>query len=178
MKNKELSANTEVKLDLKDKKILFELDFNARISYSELAKKVGLSKQGAEYKLNNLIKKGIIKGFYPVLNVPALGYLYCRLPISLHNVTKEKQDEIIKYLQEHPRVFWLLEMQGQYDLLIVIWAKSVTQFKEFIEEVEGKYGNHVQKKASVIATDVIHFQHRYLLGKKERNIRDTFAGDF
>jgi|SRR3989338_6701590 len=167
MKNKELSANTEIKLDLKDKKILFELDFHARLSYSELARKVGLSKQGVEYKVNNLIKKGIIKGFYPVLNVPELGYLYCRLPVSLHNATKEKQEEIIKYLREHPKVFWLLEMQGQYDLLMVIWAKSVTEFKEFIEEVEGKYGDYIKKKASVIATDVIHFQHRYLLEKKE-----------
>lgn len=161
------SVNTEVKLDLKDKKILFELDFNARISYSELARKVGLSKQGAEYKVNNLIKKGVIKGFYPVLNVPRLGYLYCRLPISFYNVTQEKQEEITCYLQQHPKVFWLLEMQGQYDLLIVVWMKSVTEFKDFIEEIEGKYGNYVKKKASAIATDVIHFQHRYLLGIKE-----------
>lgn len=167
MKKSSNLVNNEVKLDLKDKKILFELDFNARISYSELARKVGLSKQGAEYKVNNLIKKGVIKGFYPVLNVPQLGYLYCRLPISFYNVTKEKQEEITAYLQQHPQVFWLLEMQGQYDLLIVVWVKSVTEFKEFIEEVEGKYGEYVKKKASVIATDVIHFQHRYLLEKKE-----------
>src|SRR3989344_5998754 len=97
----------EVKLDLKDKKILFELDFNARMPYSQLAKKVGLSKQGAENKVNNLIKKGVIKGFYPVVNVLKLGYHYCRLSLTLQNMTEKDYQEIVDYLMGHNKVFWL-----------------------------------------------------------------------
>ena len=159
---------TPVKLDLKDKKILFELDFNARISYSALAKKVGLSKQGAEYKLKNLMKKGVIKGFYPVINVPKLGYLpYCRLLVTLQNLTEERQREIIDYLISHDKVFWLFSMQGPYDLLIDIWVKSITEFKDFTEELESKFGENIKGKSENITTDVIHYQHRYLLGTKE-----------
>lgn len=161
------SGETPIKLDLKDKKILFELDFNARMSYSQLARKVGLSKQGAEYKVKNLLKKNVIKGFYPVINVPKLGYIYCRLLVTLQNITKEKKTEIIDYLKNHKKVFWLFSMQGMFDLLIVIWAKSVTEFKEFVEELEDRFGDNIKRKVETIATDVIHYQHRYLLGKKE-----------
>ena len=161
------SEEIPVKLDLKDKKILFELDFNARISYSQLAKKTGLSKQGAEYKVKNLLKKGVIKGFYPVINVPKLGYIYCRLLVTLQNLTKEKRDEIIEYLKDYRKVFWLFSMQGMFDILIVIWAKSMTEFKEFIEELETKFGENIKRKVETITTDVIHYQHRYLLEKKE-----------
>lgn len=164
MKNKEEIA---VKLDLKDRKILFELDFNARIPYTQLAKKVGLSKQGAEYKVNNLIKKGVIKGFYPVINVPKLGYIYCRLLITLQNVTPHKFQEIVHHLEQHHKVFWLFKMQGVYDLLIVIWAKSITEIRQFGDELDYQFGPHIKRKTETIATDVIHLQHRYLLGNKE-----------
>lgn len=170
------SEEKPIKLDLKDKKILFELDFNARISYSQLAKKVGLSKQGAEYKVNNLIKKEVIKGFYPVINVPKLDYVYCRLLVTLQKVNKERYNEIIEYLINHNKVFWLFQMQGIYDLLIVIWAKSITEFKDFIEELESKFGENIKKKTETITTDVIHFQHRYLLvikEAKEIHIKET-----
>jgi DNA-binding Lrp family transcriptional regulator len=165
--NTELSNEREVKLDLKDKKILFELDFNARTPYSQLAKKVGLSKQGVEYKLNNLIKKGVIKGFYPVVNVPKLGYKYCRLFVTLQNMTKEKHQEIINYLIKHHKVFWLFKMHGIYDFLVVIWVKELNEFREFKEELESNFSGYIKKAIENITIDVIHYQHRWILGNKE-----------
>lgn len=165
--SRELMETVPVKLDLKDKKVLFELDFNARIPYSQLATKVGLSKQGTEYKVNNLIKKDVIRGFYPVINVAKLGYLYCRLSVTLQNVTKEKYNEIVAYLANHPQVFWMFKMQGPFDLFFASWQKSLTSFHEFIKSFENKFGEHIKEKNESLATDVIHYQHRYLLGIKE-----------
>ena len=48
-------------LDIKDKKILYELDKNSRIPLSQLSKKVQLNEQTVHYRVKNLIKKGIIK---------------------------------------------------------------------------------------------------------------------
>ncbi|MBN1645812.1 Lrp/AsnC family transcriptional regulator [Candidatus Woesearchaeota archaeon] len=159
--------NQIVKLDLKDKKILYELDFNARLPYSQLAKKTGLSKQGAEYKVNNLIKKGIIKGFYPVINVPKLGYIYCRLSLVLRNVTPEIEEEILGYFKQDKQWFWVFSAQGAYDILAVLWAKSITDFKHHVSDLLSRYGQYIKDKNESIATDVIHYQHRYLLGLKE-----------
>jgi len=159
--------NKEVKLDLKDKKLLHLLDFNARLSYSKIAKAIGLSKQGAEYKLKNLIKKGVIKGFYPVINVPKMGYLYCRLALVLKNVIPEKEEEILDYLIKDNRFFWIFTTQGIFDFLIVMWAKSVSEFKEAITDLLSKYGKYIKSKNESITTDVIHYQHRYLLNIKE-----------
>lgn len=174
--NAQTLEEKQVKLDLKDKKILFELDFNSRIPYSQLAKKVKLSKQGVEYKVKNLIKKKIVKGFYPVINVPKLGYLYCRLMITLQNTTKEKYKEIVQYLINHKKVFWLFKLEGMYNLILVIWAKSITEFKEFIEELEDRFEGIIKGKIETVATDVIHFQNRFLLGiteTKEIHLKET-----
>lgn len=154
-------------IDLKDKKILFQLDFDARQSYSELAKKVGLSKQVVEYRVNNLVKKGIIRSFYPVINVPKLGYLYCRLAITWQNINSEDLSSIYNDLKNDHRVFWLFEMQGTVDMFVVVWAKNLTHFRMFVDQFMVKYSKFVKYKTENIATDVIHYQHRYLLGKKE-----------
>ena len=55
MEKKGFTEEKVENLDLKEKKILYELDFNARLSYAQLGRKVGLSKQGAEYKMNSLM---------------------------------------------------------------------------------------------------------------------------
>ncbi|MBI2148060.1 Lrp/AsnC family transcriptional regulator [Candidatus Woesearchaeota archaeon] len=166
----------QIKLDLKDKKLLFELDFDARVSYSQLAKKLDLSKQGVEYKLNNLMKRGIIKGFYTVVNVPKLGYLYCRIIITLQNVNPEKENEILDYVIKNPRFFWVFTTQGVYDLLIVMWAKNITELKNAVDDLVSRFGQYIKYKNETLTTDVIHYQHRYLLGikpTKEIHIKET-----
>jgi len=55
-------------LDLKDRKILYYLDINSRQSNSDIAKKVGLSKEVVNYRIKRLEKEGIIKGYYTVLD--------------------------------------------------------------------------------------------------------------
>jgi len=62
------------KLDLKDRKILYELDINSRQSFSQLGKKVGLHKDVVAYRVKKLQEKGIIKNFYTELNGYKFGY--------------------------------------------------------------------------------------------------------
>jgi DNA-binding Lrp family transcriptional regulator len=59
--------NNMLKIDLKDRKILYQLDINSRQSYSQIAKKVGLSKTVLVYRINRLKEKGVIRKFYTEL---------------------------------------------------------------------------------------------------------------
>src|SRR3989338_3043820 len=157
----------DVPLDLKDKKILLELDFNARQSNSEIAKKVGLSKQGVDYKIKNMISKGIITGFYPVINITKLGYYYCRLFIKFQNLTKNKEEEIFSYFKAHKRINWIVKFYGTYDVVMASYVKSVSEFKGIVEEIVSRYGIYIKEKKQSILLDLAHFQYRFMLGKKE-----------
>jgi DNA-binding Lrp family transcriptional regulator len=126
-----------------------------------------LSKQAVEYRLNKLIEKDIIRGFYPVINGAKMGYTYCRLMIVLQRTSPEKENEIINYLKKDPRFFWIISSQGAYDLLMTMWAKKLTEFRKAIDDFILKYGEFVKNKHESIGTNVIHYQHRYLLEKEE-----------
>lgn len=171
-----MKALRPIKLDVKDKKIIYELDFEARMPYSVLAKRVGLSKQGAEYKVNNLMKKGVIKGFYPIINVPKLGYVYGRFCFSFKNITKEKEKEIITALKNNDKIFWIFTAQGFFDVLTAIWVENISEFRLFIEDFLMRYGSYIDTINESINTEVIHYQNRFLLKDKktqEINIKET-----
>ena len=65
-------------LDLKDRKILYELDINARRSDSEIAKKVGLGRDVVRYRIQRLQREGYINYFMTLLNTMKLGYDWYR----------------------------------------------------------------------------------------------------
>ena len=75
-----------MKLDIKDKKILYELDKNAKISASDVAKIVLLSKDAVGYRIKNLEDKGIIRGYRAVVDLTKLGYSLFRVYLKLIDI--------------------------------------------------------------------------------------------
>ena len=62
------------KIDVKDRKILYELDFDSRQPFSKIGKKVGLHKNVVIYRIKRLQERGIIRNFYTVIDSFKLGY--------------------------------------------------------------------------------------------------------
>ena len=115
-------------IDKIDKKLLQNLDFDVRVPVSSLAKAVNLSKQGVDYRIKRLQKNGVILGYYPVINTHKLGYHYCRFFIKLQNITREKENEILKAIKDDTRFKWLLRGEGNYDILCASYLKTLSHF--------------------------------------------------
>ena len=60
-------------IDERDRKILKELEEDARQTDSAIAKKIHLSKQVTNYRIQKMIESGVISNFYTVVNVGNLG---------------------------------------------------------------------------------------------------------
>lgn len=155
-----------IKIDMKDKRLLYELDINSRQPASSLAKKVGISKQGCLLKIHNLVKKGIIKSFITVLNTPLMGNLSFRMYFKLIDVSPEEENEFRKYLIEHKSVPWVIECEGIWHYIIVVFPRNFEHFEEFNREINNLYGKYIEKKDIALVTQANHFRTGYLLGKK------------
>ena len=66
------------KLDVYDKKLLYEMDKNSAISISELSKKLRRSKQFIIYRMKQLEKATIITGYNAIIDMSKLGYFSFR----------------------------------------------------------------------------------------------------
>src|SRR3989338_10659641 len=156
-----------LKLDLKDKKLLYEIDFDARKSYAELAKTLRMSKRGVEYKLDNLEKKKVILGYAPVINISKLGYLYCRVFVKFQNLTKEIEKEIEEHINKEKNIGWSIRYYGLFDNGFTIWAKNITEFKSIANRFYLKFDKYIKRRIESVGTEIIFCKNRYLLKNKD-----------
>lgn len=89
------------KLDLKDRKILYELDLNCRQSNAQIGKKVGLGRDVVAYRINRMQEEGIIKNYYALIDTFKLGYHMFRIYINFQYVTSKIKEEIIQYFVDN-----------------------------------------------------------------------------
>ena len=162
------------KLDLKDKKLLYELDLNSRQYFNELAKKLKLSKNAIIYRAINLEKAGVIKQFHTVVDIGKLGYISFRLYLKLQNTTPEKEQEIINFLKQKEIVTWIVSIQGDYNIGALILTKSVKEMNKLWKELLEKYTNYLDERLLTIITKVSYFSRAYLLDLKQNIYEITF----
>ncbi|MCX6819504.1 MAG: Lrp/AsnC family transcriptional regulator [Candidatus Aenigmarchaeota archaeon] len=151
-----------VKLNVKDKKILYELDKDARQPLSKIAKKVGLSKEVVNYRIKDMEKEGIIEGYYTALDLSRIGYMFCRILIKLHGANPKKENEIINYCKSSPYIGWMFIVDGRWDIALAVYAKNIKDLEKICDEIMHRYGKFIADKYISIATTIYHFKHNYL----------------
>jgi DNA-binding Lrp family transcriptional regulator len=165
-----------IKLDLRDRKLLYELDIDSRQSTSQLGKKSHLSKQGVSLKINNYLKNGVITAFPSVLNISLMGFLSFRIYVKLIDISPKKEEQFRKYLVDHPDVAWLVGCEGIWDYIFVVFPKSFEEFENFSLKLNNFYGRYIDKKDLALVTASNHFRCGYLLGKKKNVPPMVYAG--
>src|SRR3990167_818252 len=164
-----------VKLDVKDRKILYELDINSRQSNSEIAKKVGLSKQVVGFRIKRLIKEKIISFFYSVIDISKLGFTVHKNFLRLQNLDREKEKELIDFLVNHPNIVWVASCDGRFDLAFGTWAKDMAFLNKTITELNKEFGAYISERQIATILYGEYFHRDYLIGKSSDS-RESFFG--
>ncbi len=165
-----------IDLDLKDRKILYELDLGARQSLSSIGRKVGLSKEVVNYRINRLTELGIIKGFYARIDSSRVGLVIFRTFIKLQNILPEKEKEIVDYLISRPEVGWCVGVQGNWHLNLLFWARDNNHYLSFWKEFKAKYGNFISDYWTSVYGWFMNLPKGFLVGKKPQSFNPFISG--
>lgn len=87
-------------LDSVDRKLLWELDANCRISYKKLGIKLNLTANAVRKRLENLIKIGVIVRFMVVPHNAVIDTEF--ISILVHTDGTENQEEFVQRIGKHP----------------------------------------------------------------------------
>lgn len=161
------------KLNIKDKKILAELDLDARQSNSEIGKKVRLSKEVVKYRIDNLIDAGVILRFHTVINYFKLGIAKYKLYLQLKNVDKEKQEEIGGYLNANHNAEWVATCTGKWDLIAGFLVTNINELDDNILEFTSKYHMHIQDRTITTTLYLVHHLREYLQSSQKDVMRNV-----
>ncbi|MCH7935737.1 MAG: Lrp/AsnC family transcriptional regulator [Proteobacteria bacterium] len=122
-------------LDAIDRKILENLQNDARMRNVELAEKVGLSPSPCLRRVGNLEETGVIRGYATLVDAEAVG-----LPVSVFvSVTLEKQiekalEKFEKEIRARPEVMECYLMTGDFDYLLRVVTSDLSAYERFLIE--------------------------------------------
>ncbi|MBT3721680.1 Lrp/AsnC family transcriptional regulator [archaeon] len=156
-------------LDIKDKKILYQLESNSRQPLSSLAKKVGLSREVVAYRIKQLEQKGIIHHYVTVIDFVRLGYMFLRIFFRYNNVSEEIQKQMVDTLRKDKNVAWMGIGVGDFDLGFVYITKNINILETSYYDFLIKYSNYFKEHDVSFALKIFHFNHTYLHDVNDRN---------
>ncbi|MBT4824790.1 winged helix-turn-helix transcriptional regulator [Candidatus Woesearchaeota archaeon] len=165
---------TKIKLDKTDRKILAELDKNCRIPSTRLAKIVMKSRQAVEYRINQLVKKGIITSFNAAFNPHKIGYKLYKIYLKLRNIPQEKK-KLFTFLKSSGLVYWMGEFSGSWDLIFGVFCKNDHGFYEMKNELLSKFSKIIVEEAGDILVDVKQYSKMYFTNEIVSPV--MFAGE-
>ena len=127
-----MSSNYQI--DNIDLKILNVLSKNAKMPYTEVAKKVFVSGGTVHVRMRKLEKMGVVRGTKLDIDYDKLGYnISSYMGIYLEKSYLYK--ETVKSIKKIPEIVEIHAITGQYTIFIKIICKDTSHFRNFLDTV-------------------------------------------
>lgn len=155
-------------LDSNDKKILAQLDSNARMTYKEISKKTRIPKETVKYRIEKLEKEKIILGYWTVIDYAKRGMLLYRLYVKFQNNDPNKEKQLIDFLVARKEVKIVFRFSGSYDVALGIFVKSHHECEQFLDSLRKQFNNSMARTHLSLFTSYVEYSKTYLFGGEKQ----------
>ena len=155
----------KAKLDLKDRKILYELDKNARLSYAQIGKKVGLSTEVVHYRIKKFEEKGLITKYHTAINYCKLGLIHFKICLKFNGINLKTEEAYYQKIKEISQVIWIARCQGEWDCMISCTVNQFEELDEIKDKVLSRGNEYISEKSISILVDYYTQPRNFLINK-------------
>jgi DNA-binding Lrp family transcriptional regulator len=120
-----------------DQRIVSCLVANARSSYAEIGKVVGLSAPAVKRRVDRLRTSGVIKGFTTVIEPAAVGWT-TEAFVELFCTGRTTPAQITVATRRHPEVVGAYTVSGQADALVHLRAADIGHLEQALERLRAE----------------------------------------
>ncbi len=168
-----MAEKSPIKLDKKDKLIMHQLEKNSRASYTAIGKAVGLSGETVEYRIDRIVKAGIITRMFAEPNLTRLGLKTYRIYFKIERIGEKEEEELIDYFEKHPHGQWFAEFEGEWDYTMRFTLENESQFKDEIGKIMLKFGKYIKAKSIAITVYQTYLPVTYFVEGERKAIFST-----
>ncbi len=135
--------------------ILRALQEDARATFAEVAKRVGLSPSTVHERIRKLEHAGVICGYRAELDPEALG-LFVTALVSVTPLDPKQPDDLPDRVREFPEVEDCHSVAGDENYLLKVRTRTTTELEDFLRRLREKAEVH-SRTTVVLSTP---FEHR------------------
>jgi DNA-binding Lrp family transcriptional regulator len=146
-------------IDDLDRKIIRVLNEDARMSYREVAKQLGISVTAVINRMKKFEDTGVIKGYIPVVNREYFGIKLTAL-IALR-LRQGNLLEIQRQIAKDDRIAGVYDITGEWDSLIIGYFKDREDLNDFIKSLLLK--NSIDRSITHIVLNIVKEEKRIII---------------
>ncbi|EPJ46321.1 MAG: proline dehydrogenase transcriptional activator [Osedax symbiont Rs1] len=142
-------------LDKFDKAIIRELQKNSRISVTELAAIVGLSKTPCKIRMDRLEKQGYILGYSILVDRAKLGESYVAfVQVTLSDTKTKALEAFNKAVRQIPEVEQCHMIAASFDYLLKVRTSNMVSYRKFLGETLSDLPFVMQSSTFVVMEEI------------------------
>ena len=134
-------------VDRLDSRVIHVLAESPRIGMLELARRLGVARGTAQARLEKLLRRGIVTGFGPDVDLIALGYEV--QAFTTLEIAQGRLHDVVEHLKDIPEVLEAHATSGPGDLHCRVAARTNNHLQDVINRILEVQG--ITRTATVIA---------------------------
>lgn len=163
-----------IKLDVKDKKILELLAEDSRISFQQIAKELRISRDVASYRIKKLIEREVISKFSLKLDYSDFNYSKFIVLLQLTELSEEKEKEISLFIKKNKELVEAVKYFDKWDYLFVVQCKDMSELDTIINSFNKTFGFYViDQEVLYLITDYSTSKSKETFDEKDIELLNT-----
>jgi len=149
------NATLEVDMDEFDRKIIAVLRRDGRITYTDLAQEVGLSKTPCQQRVRRLVESGVIVGFRAIIDPAKVGLDHVAFTeVKLSDTRETALNEFNAAVRQIPEVEECHMIASSFDYLLKVRTSDIRKYRIVLGE---KISNlpHVAHTSTFVAMETV-----------------------
>jgi Lrp/AsnC family leucine-responsive transcriptional regulator len=144
-----------VELDELDRKIIAVLRVDGRITVTDLAKTVGMSKTPCQVRLRRLVENGVIRGFRAVVDPASLGLDHVAFAeVKLSDTRETALTEFNRAVRRIPEVEECHMIASSFDYLLKVRTADIRRYRVVLGEKISSLP-HVASTSTFVAMETV-----------------------
>ena len=127
------------KIDEIDLQILKELTLDARVAFSDLAKKLGIANGTVHLRVEKMKESGIIKRSKFVIDYSKLG-MQVEAFVGVSRDTSQSEEHIVSEINKLDEICESIELTGKYYVMVRVLAESVEHLRACVKKIQSISG--------------------------------------
>lgn len=142
-------------LDRYDTEIIQALSRDGRMTVTDLAKKLGMSKTPCGVRLRRLINDGYIVGFKAVVNPAKINRAHVAfVELKLRDTREKSLNEFNQAVRKIPEVEQCHMIAGPFDYLLKVRSKDIVEYRRVLGEQISTLP-HVSNSSTYVAMEAV-----------------------